>query len=87
MTEPAKKVVVWTQEAREQLRSIARDNAMQILLAVDEYLATGAGKVKKLQPPRDELALRVGDYRVFFYQSAPLSIRITSVKNRREAYR
>lgn len=54
---------------------------------MDDYLTTGVGKVKKLRPPRDELRLRVGDYRLFFYQLAPLSIRITAVKNRREAYR
>jgi mRNA-degrading endonuclease RelE of RelBE toxin-antitoxin system len=55
--------------------------------AVDDYLNDGKGDVKKLRPPRDELRLRVGDYRVFFYQLAPVSMRITSVKHRSQAYR
>jgi len=45
------------------------------------------GDVKKLRSPRDELRLCVGDYRIFFYQHGRLSIRITSVKHRSEAYR
>ena len=54
--------------------------------ARDDFLTNGRGDVKKLRPPRDELRLRVGDYRVFFYHVAPLSIRITGVKHRSEAY-
>jgi mRNA-degrading endonuclease RelE of RelBE toxin-antitoxin system len=82
-----KKNVLWAPEARDQLRSVERDTALQILHAVDDFLTNGQGDVKKLRPPRDELRLRVGDYRVFFYHVAPLSIRITGVKHRSEAYR
>jgi mRNA-degrading endonuclease RelE of RelBE toxin-antitoxin system len=82
-----KKNVLWAPEARDQLRSVERDTALQILHAVDDFLTNGQGDVKKLRPPRDELRLRVGDYRVFFYHVAPLSIRITGVKHCSEAYR
>ena len=50
-------------------------------------MTNGIGDVKKLRPPRDELRLRVGDYRVFFYQVAALSLNIIWVKHRSEAYR
>jgi len=51
------------------------------------YLASGEGDVKRLQdiePP--ELRLRVGDYRVRFYDYGD-SILVLAVKHRREAYR
>lgn len=83
----ARKRVIWAWEAQEQLRAIDRETALHILHAIDEYLTSGIGEVKKLRPPRDERRLRVGDYRVFFYRVAPLSLRITSVKHRSEAYR
>ena len=82
-----KKSVLWAPEAREQLRAIDRESALQILHAVDDYLTRGVGEVKKLRPPRTELRLRVGDYRVFFYQQAPKSIDIVGVKHRSDAYR
>ena len=51
------------------------------------YLATREGDVKRLQdvePP--ELRLRVGNYRVRFYDHGD-SILVLAVKHRREAYR
>jgi len=83
----AKKSIIWAPEAQAQLRAIDRAAALDILHAVDDYLTLGKGDVKRLRPPRDELRLRVGDYRVFLYQLAPLSIRITGVKHRSQAYR
>ena len=72
---------------QSELRAIDRRSAFQILQAIDGYSATGAGDVTRLQnvnPP--ELRLRVGDYRVRFYDYAE-SILVLSVKHRREAYR
>jgi len=43
--------------------------------------------VKKLQPPRHEFRLRVGDYRVLFMPKEELSIEVLRVLHRREAYR
>jgi mRNA-degrading endonuclease RelE of RelBE toxin-antitoxin system len=83
----ARKRVTWASEAQEQLRVIDRETALHILHAIDEYLTNGIGDVKKLRPPRDELRLRMGGYRVFFYRVAPLLLRITSVRHRSEAYR
>ena len=81
------RTVLWSSNARSQLFAIDRVTALGILHAVDDYLAKGVGDVKKLRPPRHELRLRVGDYRVFFLFHGPQSIEILAVKHRREAYR
>jgi mRNA-degrading endonuclease RelE of RelBE toxin-antitoxin system len=63
---PGRITVIWAPEARAGLRTIEREAAMQILHCVDRYLASRAGGVKKLQPPRTGFRLRCGDYRMFF---------------------
>jgi len=70
-----KMAVDWSPQARADLR------------AIDRYLGTGAGDVKKLQPPRREFRLRVGDYRVLFVSREELAIEVVRVRHRREAYR
>ena len=84
---PAKKIVVWSPKAQAELRAIDRETAMRILKAIDHYLTTGAGDVIKLQPPRTEFRLRVGDYRVIFLHFGPLSIEVLRVRPRDQAYR
>jgi len=84
---PERIAVVWSPEARADLRVIDRETAMQILHAIDRYLASRAGDVKKLKPPRAGFRLRAGDYRVFFDPKDDTTIEITGVRNRREAYR
>jgi mRNA-degrading endonuclease RelE of RelBE toxin-antitoxin system len=81
------KTVVWATNAQAQLAAIDRQTALGILHAIDDYLTSGVGEVKKLRPPRKELRLRVGDYRVFFLFHDPASIEILGVKHRRDAYR
>jgi len=81
------KIVIWTDQAKAELRAIDRETALHILHALARYLETGEGGVKRLQniePP--EFRLRVGDYRVRFHDYGD-AIRITAVKHRREAYR
>jgi mRNA interferase RelE/StbE len=58
------KRIVWTALAQGDVRSLSKPTAMQILAALHRFAETGAGDVKALQD-RDELRLRVGDYRVF----------------------
>jgi mRNA interferase RelE/StbE len=82
-----KKSVAWTDQAKADLRAIDQPTALRILHNVARYLASGEGDVKRLQdiePP--ELRLRIGDYRVRFYDYGD-SILVLSVKHRREAYR
>lgn len=79
--------VVWSPEARDDLRAIERQTAMQILYCVDDYLSKRVGGVKKLKPPHVGFRLRCGDYRVFFDYREEKNIEITGVKNRKDAYR
>jgi mRNA-degrading endonuclease RelE of RelBE toxin-antitoxin system len=90
MTEPSgskRTAVIWSPDARSQLRAIARDIAMQILYCLDRYLTSDSGDVKRLKPPFTGFRLRCGDYRVFFDQRDENTVAITGVRHRREAYR
>jgi mRNA-degrading endonuclease RelE of RelBE toxin-antitoxin system len=82
-----KKTVIWAPEARADLRAIDRETALRILRAIDAYLTTGAGDVKRLRPPRHEFRLRVGDYRILFLPKEELTIEILRVLHRKDAYR
>lgn len=81
------KKVIWTDQAKTQLRAIDQQTALHILHTLARYLETGEGDVKRLQNiASPEFRLRVGDYRVRFHDNGD-TIRITAVKHRREAYR
>ena len=84
---PERIAVIWSPEARADLRAIDRETALQILYCVDRYLATRTGDVKRLRPPLTGFRLRCRDYRVFFDPKDENTIEITGVRNRREAYR
>jgi mRNA-degrading endonuclease RelE of RelBE toxin-antitoxin system len=78
--------VLWSPEARANLRAIDRDQALQILHCVSRYLTDRIGDVKKLKPPLTGLRLRCGDYRVFFDRKGN-NIEITAARHRKDAYR
>ena len=82
-----KKTVVWSPNVQAHVAAIDQKTALGILHAIDEYLTTGAGDVKKLRPPREDLRLRAGDYRVFFRPLGPRAIEILAIKHRKDAYR
>jgi mRNA-degrading endonuclease RelE of RelBE toxin-antitoxin system len=84
---PKRIAVIWSPEARADLRAIDRDTALQILHCLDRYLRSREGDVKKLKPPRTDYRLRCGDYRLFFELAGGDTIRVTRVLHRREAYR
>jgi mRNA-degrading endonuclease RelE of RelBE toxin-antitoxin system len=89
MTEPPapqRVGVLWSPEARADLRAIDRDQALQILYCVSRYLTDRIGDVKKLKLPLTGLRLRCGDYRVFFDRKDN-NIGITAVRHRKDAYR
>ena len=79
--------IIWSLEARADLRAIERETAMRILYCLTRHKTSRAGDVKKLKPPLTAFRLRCGDYRVFFELKDDNTIEITGVKNRREAYR
>jgi mRNA interferase RelE/StbE len=82
-----RKRIEFKDQAKRDLRAIDRETALDILRGLDRLSATGEGDVKRLQeidPP--EFRLRVGDYRVRFYDLGD-SMTVLAVKHRREAYR
>ncbi|MGB7552777.1 MAG: type II toxin-antitoxin system RelE/ParE family toxin [Candidatus Korobacteraceae bacterium] len=87
LPEPQRIAVIWSPEARADIRAVARDTALQILHCLDRYLTNRAGDVKKLKPPLKGFRLRCGDYWLFFDQKDEHTINVTAMRNRREAYR
>jgi mRNA interferase RelE/StbE len=81
------KKIIWTDQAKAQLRAIDQPTALRILHALAKLIDTGEGDVKRLQdiePP--EFRLRVGDYRVRFHDFGD-GVEVTGVRHRREVYR
>jgi mRNA interferase RelE/StbE len=80
------KRIVWTDLAKSDIRSISKPTTMQILYEIHRFAESGAGDVKALKE-REELRLRVADYRVFFVCPDPDTIEIRRVRHRGGAYR
>jgi mRNA interferase RelE/StbE len=80
------KRIVWTEPAKADVRRLDKPTAMRILAALHRFADSGEGDVKALQG-REELRLRIGDYRLFFVCPAADTIEIRRVLHRREAYR
>ena len=81
------KPVEWTEAALEDMAALEKDMARRVQKAVERFAETGAGSVRKLQgidPP--EYRIRVGDYRVRFYNREE-AIVILMVLHRKEVYR
>jgi mRNA-degrading endonuclease RelE of RelBE toxin-antitoxin system len=90
MTEPPapqRMGVLWSPEARADLRAIDRDQVLQILYCISRYLTNRIGDVKKLKPPLTGFRLRCGDYRAFFDRKDDNNVEITAVRHRKDAYR
>ena len=82
------KRVIFSDEARADIRAIDRETALRLLKALARFLETDAGNVKQLEgfdPP--QFRLRIGDWRYIFRKSGEDAIEILRVRNRREAYR
>ena len=60
------KRIVWTAQARAEVRGVDKATAMRILHTLHRFAESGTGDVKGLQGDTEELRLRVGDYRLFF---------------------
>ena len=82
------KRVIWSTEARADLRAIDRETALRLLKALARFLKTEAGDVKQLEgydPPL--LRLRIGAYRIIFHRDGDDTIEVARVRHRSEAYR
>jgi mRNA-degrading endonuclease RelE of RelBE toxin-antitoxin system len=86
-TDPQRIAVIWSPEARADLRAIDRETAIQILHCVDRYLASRSGDVKRLKHPATSFRLRCGDHRVFFDHNIADAVELPGFRNRKDAYR
>lgn len=84
---PPRISILWSEDARADLRSIDRQTALEILHCTDRYLTTRNGDVKRLKPPQTGYQLRCGDYRLFFEDRGENTVEVIGVRHRREAYR
>ena len=64
------KRIVFSEQAKADIRAIPQPIAMNILTAIHRLAETGAGRVKTLQGQSGEKRLRVGDYRVRFTEES-----------------
>jgi len=81
------KRIGWTDSARSDVRRLDRQTAMRILSALHRFAESGAGDVKKLRAAREELRLRIGDYRLLFVYTLEDAIEVRRVLHRSESYR
>jgi len=82
------KRVIFSDEARADIRAIHRETALRLLETLARFLETEAGDVKQphgFDPPL--YRLRIGDWRVIFRKSGADAINVVRVRNRREANR
>jgi mRNA interferase RelE/StbE len=80
------KRILWTEAARADVRRLDKPNAMRILAGLHRFAESGEGDIKKLEG-REELRLRIGDYRIFFVYGSSENIEVRRVLHRKEAYR
>jgi len=81
------KQIVWTEQAKADVRAIEQPIALQILRTLGRYVRTGEGATKPLKdihPPM--IRLRAQQHRVFFRDHGG-HLEITRVLDRKEAYR
>jgi mRNA-degrading endonuclease RelE of RelBE toxin-antitoxin system len=81
------KRIVFSEQAQADIRAFPRHIAMNILTAIHRLAESGVGNVKELKGKQSEKRLRVGDHRVRFTEEHPDTLRIHTVKNRKDAYR
>ena len=79
--------IVWTEQAKADVRGIEQPVALQILKTLARYARTGEGNRKQLrdiEPPL--MRLRAQDHRIFFRDKGAY-LEISRVLDRKEAYR
>ena len=81
------KRIAWTGPAAADVRRLDKLAALRILHALHRFAESGTGDVKALGGEREELRLRIGDYRLFFVYTAGDTIEIRRVLHRKDAYR
>lgn len=80
------KRIVWTGPAKSDVRRLDKPTAMRILGSLHRFAETGQGDIKALEG-RDEIRLRIGDYRLIFVTVSTDTIQVMRVLHRSDAYR
>lgn len=78
------KAVVFTTSSTRQWIKLSPDVRKRIDIRLNEYASSGVGDVKRLKG-RSGARLRVGDWRVIFYEEDD-TIVVAAVGHRREIY-
>jgi mRNA-degrading endonuclease RelE of RelBE toxin-antitoxin system len=81
------KRIVWTDQAKADVRAIEQKTALQILKTLARFAKTEEGNIRQLvgvEPA--QFRLRTQDHRVFFHVREDV-IEIIRVRDRKEAYR
>jgi len=79
--------IEWSEEARADVRRLDKPTARRVFDTLLRFARTGEGDIKQLKGSlAGKLRLRSGDYRLIISQSND-TLRIHSVRHRREAYR
>jgi mRNA-degrading endonuclease RelE of RelBE toxin-antitoxin system len=79
--------IEWSEEARADVRHLDKPAAQRVFDTVLRFARTGQGDIRQLKGSlAGKLRLRSGDYSVIVSQSGD-TLRIHSVRHRREAYR
>lgn len=81
------KRIVWTDQAKADIRGIEQHVALQILKTLGRYLQSGDGATRQLKgvtPPM--IRLRAQNHRVFFRDKGDY-LEIVRILDRKEAYR
>ncbi len=80
------KNIVFSQQARADVRRLDPQIATRIFAALHRFAQTGVGDIKRLQGESKALRLRVGQYRVRLTEEVD-SYQILRVLHRKDAYR
>jgi mRNA-degrading endonuclease RelE of RelBE toxin-antitoxin system len=79
--------IEWSEEARADVRRLDKPAAQRVFDTLLRFARTGQGDIRQLRGTlAGKLRLRSGDYRLIISQSGD-TLRIHSVRHRREAYR
>ena len=79
--------VEWSEGARADVRRLDKPTAQRVFDTLLRFARTGEGDIRQLKGSLGgKLRLRSGDYRLIVSQSGD-TLRIHSVRHRREAYR
>ncbi len=78
--------VEWSKEARNNLAKLDKKERDRVVTRVLRFVENLHGNIRRVRISRD-LALRVGDWRVFFDPPEGDVIRFTAVRRRDKAYK